>query len=93
MVHIEGNTLRLSGEAVIHCAQELHDELAAALPRLSPSEAIVFDVSQLDALDLLGAQILLAARARLDARRVRFIGWSVPINLFLTTSGLAPHFA
>jgi anti-anti-sigma regulatory factor len=94
MIAIEANVVRVTGQAVIHCASEFHAELAAALPRIARLEGpIVMDVAQLDAMDVVGAQILLAARAQLDARRVRFEGWPGPIAAFLDTCGLAAHFA
>jgi hypothetical protein len=91
MISVEGNTLRLSGEATIHCARELHDELSAALKGLTGPVTVRAD--ELQALDLLGAQVLLAVRASLAPTPVSFEGWSKPIADFLKTAGLSAHFA
>jgi hypothetical protein len=88
---LDPGTLELEGEATINFAQELHAELAAALRELpGPFEV---QTGRLEALDLVGAQILLSLRQTLGGDRVRFSGWAPRIAEFLATAGLAAHFA
>jgi anti-anti-sigma regulatory factor len=80
------HALRLEGEATVHFAQQLHDALREAFAR--PRGPVVIEVQGLEALDLLGAQILVALRAGLPAGAVAFTGWQGPVAEFLETAGL-----
>jgi anti-anti-sigma regulatory factor len=91
MVRIEGNTLQLRGEATVHGAETLREQLSRALAPVSGP--VLVDTGSLEALDVLGAQVLLAWRASLEPGRLHFTGWPPPILTFLKTSGLAAHFA
>lgn len=86
----ENQTLELDGEATLNFARELHVELSAAVKKVTGP--IIIQAERLEALDVIGAQILLALRQSLVPGRVRFVGWSVPITEFLRASGLMPHF-
>jgi hypothetical protein len=88
---IDHRTVALDAEATIHFAQELKAEVTLALARL-PGPFVV-RADRLEALDLVGAQILLSLRSTLAPGRVTFQGWPAPIAAFLATCGLQPHFA
>jgi hypothetical protein len=91
ITHDGPGTLTLDGEATINFARELHDALAAAVPGLAGP--FVIEAGRLEALDLVGAQILLSFRASFAPGLVRFTGWPAAIADFLKTAGLTPHFA
>jgi hypothetical protein len=87
----DARTLELEGEATIHGGAELRAELEAALPSLPG--AFVVRTERLEALDLVGAQLLLAVRRSRPAGAVTFAGWPPAVADFLRGSGLETHFA
>jgi anti-anti-sigma regulatory factor len=85
--NVEDRVVRLAGDATIGCARDLHDGLAHLV--LPPSGTVVVKVDELEALDVAGAQVLIAFRRAVGPERVVFEGWPKPIADVLAVTGMA----
>jgi len=81
-------TLALTGELTIQAASAVRDQVLAALQESSTS--ITLDLSQVEAIDSAGVQILLAARRTAASRELRLAvtGLTTPIAEALAVYGL-----
>jgi anti-anti-sigma regulatory factor len=83
---IDRGSISIEGEATVHCVAELHAGLTAALAQVGETFEVHLD--KLEALDLIGAQVLLALRNKVGAGHVTFTGWPPHIGQLLAVAGL-----
>lgn len=93
MIHVnsEGPQLiSISGEATVFQANTLHGALAGL--SLAPQGNISIDLHGLEAIDVSGAQILVAFRRHLGAARVSFHSLPAHVLDTLKLGGMDCHF-
>ena len=88
MIHIvtDGNSISIEGEATVHSVTEFHAGLSCALALVG--ETFEVRLNKLEALDLIGAQVLLAMRNKVGAEHVTFSGWPDHLAKLLCVVGL-----
>jgi anti-anti-sigma regulatory factor len=85
-VRIDAGQVRLTGQATIYFAEDLKRELARAIAQTQ--QPLSIDLGGLDALDMAGAQLLVALRRTYGPARVSFTNCPEPILEVLVLSGL-----